>query len=111
MTEPTSPRPVPGLPRPGSRPVPSGAVPGPARAAGPGPDLRGPAGGTLPESAAHGSTPGAGADVSGAGLTNGQSSADQPFADLAQRPVVEHVAVFEAEHARLQRELGAIDAL
>ena len=34
-----------------------------------------------------------------------------PFADLPSRPVAEHVAVFEAEHARLQRELGTIDQL
>jgi len=34
-----------------------------------------------------------------------------PLADLASRPVAEHVAVFEAEHARLQRELGTIDQL
>ena len=34
-----------------------------------------------------------------------------PFADLSVRPVAEHVAVFEAEHARLQRELGTIDQL
>ncbi|MFW3173063.1 hypothetical protein [Geodermatophilus sp. CPCC 206100] len=33
------------------------------------------------------------------------------FADLAQRPVAEHVAVYEDEYARLQRELGAIDQL
>ena len=33
------------------------------------------------------------------------------FEDLAQRPVSEHVAVFETEHARLQRELGTIDQL
>jgi hypothetical protein len=33
------------------------------------------------------------------------------FQDLAQRPVPEHVAVFEAEHARLQRELATIDEL
>ena len=33
------------------------------------------------------------------------------FDDLVQRPVAEHVAVFEAEHARLQRELGTIDQL
>ena len=33
------------------------------------------------------------------------------FADLADRPVAEHVAVFEAEHDRLQRELGTIDQL
>ena len=34
-----------------------------------------------------------------------------PFADLSLRPVAEHVAIFEAEHARLQRELGTIDQL
>ncbi|RBY97404.1 hypothetical protein DQ237_00040 [Blastococcus sp. TF02-8] len=28
---------------------------------------------------------------------------------LDQLPVAEHVAVFEAEHERLQRELGTID--
>ena len=33
------------------------------------------------------------------------------FEDLAQRPVSEHVAVFENEHERLQRELGTIDQL
>lgn len=33
------------------------------------------------------------------------------FADLYQRPVAEHVAIFEAEHGRLQRELGTIDQL
>lgn len=32
-------------------------------------------------------------------------------ADLDDRPVSEHVAVFEAEHARLERELGTIDRL
>jgi hypothetical protein len=31
------------------------------------------------------------------------------FADLDEQPVAEHVAVFEAEHSRLQRELGTID--
>jgi hypothetical protein len=34
---------------------------------------------------------------------------DDPYADLEHRPVSEHVAVFEAEHERLQRELGTID--
>ena len=33
------------------------------------------------------------------------------FSDLAQRPVAEHVTVFEDEHGRLQRELGTIDQL
>ena len=32
-----------------------------------------------------------------------------PFAGLNQRPVDDHVAVFEAEHDRLQRRLGGID--
>ena len=31
------------------------------------------------------------------------------FARLADRPVSEHVEVFEAEHDRLQAELGTID--
>jgi hypothetical protein len=35
----------------------------------------------------------------------------EAFEDLEQRPVAEHVGVFEAEHARLQRELGTIDQL
>jgi hypothetical protein len=30
---------------------------------------------------------------------------------LDEQPVAEHVAVFEAEHSRLQRELGTIDQL
>jgi hypothetical protein len=34
-----------------------------------------------------------------------------PFAELDERPVAEHVAVYEAEHSRLQRELGTIDQL
>ncbi|WP_166518247.1 hypothetical protein [Candidatus Blastococcus massiliensis] len=33
------------------------------------------------------------------------------FGDLEQRPVADHVAVYEAEHERLQRELGTIDRL
>ena len=33
------------------------------------------------------------------------------FAELDEQPVAEHVAVFEAEHGRLQRELGTIDQL
>ncbi|WP_138732750.1 hypothetical protein [Modestobacter excelsi] len=33
------------------------------------------------------------------------------FAGLAERPVADHVAVFEAEHDRLQRELSTIDQL
>jgi hypothetical protein len=40
-----------------------------------------------------------------------QASDDDRFAGLAQRPVAEHVEVFEDEHGRLQRELGTIDQL
>jgi hypothetical protein len=36
---------------------------------------------------------------------------EDPFADLAERPIAEHLAVFETEHARLERELGTIDRL
>lgn len=39
------------------------------------------------------------------------ATTEDRFADLEQRPVAEHVAVFEAEHGRLQRELGTIDQL
>jgi hypothetical protein len=36
---------------------------------------------------------------------------EERFAGLDEQPVSEHVAVFEAEHTRLQRELGTIDQL
>ncbi len=66
MTEPSSPRPVPGPARP---------VPGdPAVTAAP-----------------------------------GSTAAEERFAGLADRPVAEHAEVFEAEHDRLQAELGTID--
>jgi hypothetical protein len=48
------------------------------------------------------------------GVEPGESDrrAERPsFDELEHRPVAEHVAVFEAEHARLQRELGTIDSL
>jgi hypothetical protein len=44
----------------------------------------------------------------------GQSSVDEVLASLAgleEQPVADHVAVFEAEHDRLQRELSTIDRL
>ena len=69
MTEPSAPRPVPGLGRP---------VPGPAAR---------PAGSTADEAAI----------------------GPDRFADLDDRPVAEHVEVFEVEHDRLQSELGTID--
>ncbi len=39
------------------------------------------------------------------------AAAADRFATLADRPVAEHVAVYEAEHDRLQRELSTIDQL
>ncbi len=51
----------------------------------------------------HASAPAGGADPAG--------ERGHPFADLDERPVAEHVAVYEAEHARLERELGTIDRL
>ena len=73
MTEPSTPRPVLGPPRPGPMPA-ERSVPG-----------------SQEGDAAH--------------------DGGNPFADLEARPVSEHVAVFEAEHARLERELGTIDRL
>jgi hypothetical protein len=35
----------------------------------------------------------------------------EAFGDLDQRPVAEHVAIFEAEHTRLRDELSTIDQL
>jgi hypothetical protein len=37
------------------------------------------------------------------------TAAEERFAGLADRPVAEHAEVFEAEHDRLQTELGTID--
>ncbi len=65
----------------------------------PGPPRPGPWGGAAP------ATPD---EVQPAGADTDDGT---PFADLDRRPVAEHVAVFEAEHARLQRELGTIDQL
>ena len=92
MTEPSRPRPVPGPPRPG--PVGPGTVsPG-------------------------GATPGAGEarrvvaeGAPGVVPAAGGADAGSPYAGLGARPVAEHVAVFEAEHDRLQRELATIDQL
>jgi hypothetical protein len=81
MTEPSAPRAVPGPPRPGPGPVDAAVA-----------HERSPA----PEHTAPSET-----DRDGA----------QPFADLDGRPVADHVPVYEAEHSRLQRELGTIDQL
>ena len=72
-----------------TEPSPSRPVPGPPR---PGP------------------RPGDAAAAPGAAAERGTTATD-PFADLARRPIAEHVAVFETEHARLERELGTIDRL
>ena len=76
-----------------TEPSPPRPVPGPPRAV-PGPVPVG--GGARP---ADGDPPAAG----------DRPTAPGPYADLAGKPVAEHVAVFEAEHARLQRELSTID--
>ncbi|SMO99606.1 hypothetical protein SAMN06273567_11769 [Geodermatophilus aquaeductus] len=82
MTEPSRPHPVPGPPRPGPGSVPAAVPARPADAV---------------DRAAGGHT--------------ADDDAGSRFADLVQRPVSEHVAVFEAEHDRLTRELGTIDQL
>jgi hypothetical protein len=44
----------------------------------------------------------------GTGADEAATGGDR-FADLDDRPVAEHVEVFEAEHERLQSDLGTID--
>ncbi len=83
MTEPSAQRPVPGPPRPGTAPS-AAPVPVP------------------------GGAPGAADERV---LAPGTSREGERLADLDGLPVAEHVAVFEAEHERLQRELGTIDPL
>ncbi len=83
MTDPVQARPVPGPSRP--RPGATDPIPGPPGVVRPS-DPAGDGGAT---SVAEGS----------------------PFAGLDERPVAEHVAVYEAEHQRLQRELSTIDQL
>ncbi len=81
MTEPSRPRPVPGPPRPGGAPAPGA---GAVRPAGP---------------------------AAGRGGDPEASQAPVPLAGLDARPVTEHVAAFEAEYRRLERELATIDRL
>jgi hypothetical protein len=86
VTDPAQPRPVPGPPR---------LLPGPLTR--PAPDAGAPES-RAPESRAPEASGPAAVGVA-------------PFADLASRPVADHVAVYEAEHERLQRELSTIDQL
>jgi hypothetical protein len=74
--------------------------PSPSRPA-PGPPRPGPRHG--------GSPPSSGLPVQPPAESTGRP--EDRFADLADRPVAEHVAVFDAEHTRLERELGTIDQL
>ncbi len=53
--------------------------------------------------------PGPARPVPGAPATPAGRAAEERFAGLADRPVAEHAEVFEAEHDRLQTELGTID--
>jgi hypothetical protein len=57
----------------------------------------------------HPETPVAGPPAAGDGPSAEPTA--EPFAELEHRPVAEHVAVFETEHARLQQELSSIDQL
>ncbi len=68
-----------------TEPTPSRPVPGPPRT------------GHRPGEAAHTAEP--------------ATPAQGPFDGLDERPLADHVAVFETEHARLERELGTIDQL
>ncbi len=52
--------------------------------------------------------PGPPAPSAGRPVADARPAADR-FAELGARPVAEHVEVFEAEHDRLQSELGTID--
>jgi hypothetical protein len=92
MSEPSRPRPVPGPPA-GAAPRPVPAEPAEARTA---------ADATATDPTATDPT---------ATEPTAAGSAPAPFADLDQRPVTEHVDVYEAEHARLERELRTIDQL
>ena len=95
MTEPSPARPVPGPPRPG--PAPAGSRP---------------TGGTRPDARSAGpAADGSSAAVEPSPTEEATRPESASFEDLGQRPVAEHVGVFEAEHARLQRELGTIDQL
>ncbi|MGY1743803.1 MULTISPECIES: hypothetical protein [unclassified Blastococcus] len=87
MSEPSRPRPVPGPP--------GGAAPRPVPAS--------------PAAAAAGRDGATDGPTDGAGGT--APDAPARFADLGERPVAEHVDAFEAEHARLERELRTIDQL
>jgi hypothetical protein len=78
-----------------TEPSPSRPVPGPPRP-GPGPGPAQPIAPTI-------------APTTAAAAETGVR--EDPFAGLVEQPVAEHVAVFEAEHSRLQRELGTIDRL
>ena len=95
MTEPTAARPVPGPYRPNGAPAPV-----PAHLA--------PAADGAPAARAPGTEPPAAGAPAGPGEAEAPEQARR-LADLGVLPVAEHVAVFEAEHARLQRELGTID--
>ena len=55
--------------------------------------------------------PAAAPTVDAAAAAAPSPSDSSPFAGLAERPVADHVAVYEAEHERLQRELSTIDQL
>ena len=63
----------------------------------------------MTEPSASRAVPGPGRPVPGPAAPPADPAAGHRFAQLADRPVAEHVEVFEAEHDRLQAELGTID--
>ncbi len=89
MTEPSRPRPVPGPPQPGGTLAPIGGAVRPAEP---------------------GAVPAASPEAAPAPAPT-PAPALTPLAGLDRRPVTEHVAAFEAEYQRLERELATIDRL
>jgi hypothetical protein len=68
----------------------------------------------MTESSGRGPAPGPARPVDGSGQPTAapvERPGPETFDRLAERPVADHVEVFETEHARLQAELGTIDRL
>ena len=104
MSQPDQSRPVPGptAPRPAAVPGPAALHPAPV----PAPVAPRPI--AVPGPTAPRPSPAPGPAV---GAPTPTVAGESPFIGLPGRPVAEHVAVFEAEHDRLQRELATIDQL
>jgi hypothetical protein len=77
----------------------------------PGPPRPAPGAPSFPSAGAAADPQVAPADLQAALADPQAAPAGSPFAGLAELPVTDHVAVYEAEHERLQRELSTIDQL